>query len=80
MSPGAAGTVDLSLPVYPTLVARAGANVLVEPRSGAVKFVDFGIATLLSREAQYLKHPEHVEGTFEFMSPEQTGRMNRTLD
>jgi predicted ATPase/signal transduction histidine kinase len=31
-------------------------------------------------EAQDAKHPEHVEGTFEYMSPEQTGRMNRTQD
>src|SRR6185503_8802265 len=55
-------------------------NVLVDPASGEVKLVDFGISTMLSREAQGLKPPEHMEGTFEYMSPEQTGRMNRTQD
>lgn len=55
-------------------------NVLVDPRSGAIKLIDFGLSTLLSREARDLKRPEHIEGTFEYMSPEQTGRMNRTQD
>lgn len=55
-------------------------NVLVEPRSGAVRLIDFGLSTMLSREARDPKHPEHIEGTFEYMSPEQTGRMNRTQD
>jgi len=55
-------------------------NVLVEPRTGTVKLIDFGLSTMLSREVRDLAHPEHVEGTFEYMSPEQTGRMNRTQD
>ncbi len=55
-------------------------NVLVDPRSGAIKLIDFGLSTMLSREARDPKHPEHIEGTFEYMSPEQTGRMNRTQD
>jgi predicted ATPase/GAF domain-containing protein/tRNA A-37 threonylcarbamoyl transferase component Bud32/two-component sensor histidine kinase len=55
-------------------------NVLVDPRSGAVKLIDFGLSTMLSREARALAHPTHIEGTFEYMSPEQTGRMNWTRD
>ncbi|MCX4240621.1 trifunctional serine/threonine-protein kinase/ATP-binding protein/sensor histidine kinase [Paraliomyxa miuraensis] len=55
-------------------------NVLVDPRSGEVKLIDFGISTMLSREARDLRHPERIEGTLEYMSPEQTGRMNRTQD
>jgi serine/threonine protein kinase len=54
--------------------------VLVDPRTGAIKLIDFGLATMLSREARDLEHPEHIEGTLEYMSPEQTGRMNRTQD
>ncbi|MCA9704618.1 MAG: AAA family ATPase [Myxococcales bacterium] len=55
-------------------------NVLVDPRTGAVRLIDFGLSTMLSREAPELRHPERIEGTFEYMSPEQTGRMNRAQD
>ncbi len=43
-------------------------------------FIDFSIATRLSRENPTLKHPKGLEGTLAYMSPEQTGRMNCALD
>ncbi|MES0827436.1 AAA family ATPase [Ruegeria sp. SCP11] len=55
-------------------------NVLINPGTGEVKLIDFGIATQFSTEHPVLKSPEVLEGTLFYVSPEQTGRMNRTLD
>ncbi|MEL7476007.1 MAG: AAA family ATPase, partial [Cyanobacteria bacterium J06555_12] len=55
-------------------------NILFNPASGQVKLIDFGIATQLSRENPTLKNPRVLEGTLAYISPEQTGRMNRVLD
>lgn len=56
------------------------ANVIVNPESGALRLIDFGLATRLSREHPTLQPPEHLEGTLAYLSPEQTGRMNREID
>src|SRR4028118_714358 len=48
--------------------------------TGAVKSIDFGISTQLTRTNPTFKNPNVLEGTLAYMSPEQTGRMNRTLD
>jgi predicted ATPase/class 3 adenylate cyclase/tRNA A-37 threonylcarbamoyl transferase component Bud32 len=55
-------------------------NILINPGTGEVKLIDFGIATQFSTEHPVLKSPEVLEGTLPYISPEQTGRMNRTLD
>ncbi|RKZ89880.1 MAG: hypothetical protein DRR19_11045, partial [Candidatus Parabeggiatoa sp. nov. 1] len=55
-------------------------NLVWNPTSGKFKFIDFGISTQLSRETPTLKNPNGLEGTLVYMSPEQTGRMNRVLD
>ena len=55
-------------------------NILVNKVQGQVKVIDFGIATQLSREVQQTLNPEQVEGSLAYVSPEQTGRMNRPLD
>ncbi len=55
-------------------------NIIVNPKIGVVKITDFGIATQLSRETQQVSNPELLEGTLSYMSPEQTGRMNRAID
>lgn len=55
-------------------------NILINPKTGQVKLIDFGIATRLSREHQELRSPDRLDGTLAYMSPEQTGRINRTLD
>ena len=47
---------------------------------GEIKLVDFGLATRLSQEAQRATSVTLLEGTLAYMSPEQTGRMNRALD
>jgi predicted ATPase/serine phosphatase RsbU (regulator of sigma subunit) len=45
-----------------------------------VRIIDFGIATRLSSETQVAKNASLLDGTLAYMSPEQTGRMNRSLD
>jgi predicted ATPase/signal transduction histidine kinase/CheY-like chemotaxis protein/tRNA A-37 threonylcarbamoyl transferase component Bud32 len=55
-------------------------NILYNPVTKVVKFIDFGISTLFARQHFSLKNPEVLEGTLAYMSPEQTGRMNRALD
>ncbi|QRK09229.1 AAA family ATPase [Archangium violaceum] len=54
-------------------------NIIVEP-SGAARLIDFGVATL--QQVEHLDAaPTHlIEGTLAYMSPEQTGRMNRAVD
>ena len=56
------------------------ANLVINPATGEVKIIDFGIATRFSTEQPVLKSPDVLEGTLAYMSPEQTGRMNRSLD
>jgi predicted ATPase/signal transduction histidine kinase/tRNA A-37 threonylcarbamoyl transferase component Bud32 len=55
-------------------------NIVFNPDTEIIKIIDFGIATVLTRENPTLKNPNVLEGTLAYMSPEQTGRMNRSLD
>ncbi|MEG4321298.1 MULTISPECIES: AAA family ATPase [unclassified Microcoleus] len=56
------------------------ANIVFKPETGELKIIDFGISTVLTRENPTLKNPNVLEGTLAYISPEQTGRMNRSLD
>jgi PAS domain S-box-containing protein len=56
------------------------ANVLVDFATGQVWLTGFGIAARLARERQSPEPPELVAGTLAYMAPEQTGRMNRSID
>jgi len=56
------------------------ANILINPATKQVKLIDFSIASLLPRETQTLMNPNVLEGTLSYISPEQTGRMNRGID
>jgi PAS domain S-box-containing protein len=56
------------------------ANILVNHATGAVKLTGFGIASRLPRERQAPAPPEFIAGTLAYMAPEQTGRMNRSID
>ena len=56
------------------------ANVLVNPATGQARLMGFGIASRLPRERQAPEPPEFIAGTLAYMAPEQTGRMNRSID
>ncbi|HTD15826.1 MAG TPA: serine/threonine-protein kinase PknK, partial [Chthoniobacterales bacterium] len=56
------------------------ANVLANPLTGRCWLKGFGIASRLPRERQTAEPPELVAGTLAYMAPEQTGRMNRSID
>ena len=56
------------------------ANILVNEATGEVRLTGFGIASRLSRERQAAEPPEALTGTLAYMAPEQTGRMNRSID
>jgi PAS domain S-box-containing protein len=56
------------------------ANALVDASSGSVWLTGFGIASRVPRERPNPEPPEVIAGTLAYMAPEQTGRMNRSVD
>jgi PAS domain S-box-containing protein len=56
------------------------AHVLVNGTDGRARLTGFGIASRLPREHQAPEPPETIAGTLAYMAPEQTGRMNRSID
>src|SRR4051794_35462283 len=56
-------------------------NIIWQPETGQVKYIDFGIASLaFQRKQMSTVSPYLSEGTLPYISPEQTGRINRLLD
>jgi PAS domain S-box-containing protein len=55
-------------------------NIVVGCTDGHVRLTGFGIASRLPRERQAPEAPEIIAGTLPYMAPEQTGRMNRSID
>ncbi|MEG4207965.1 AAA family ATPase [Microcoleus sp. Pol7_A1] len=55
-------------------------NIIINDRTLKVKIADFSIASLLTQEKYLVSNPDLLEGTLAYMSPEQTGRMNRAID
>lgn len=55
-------------------------NIIWNRTTGQAELIDFSIASLLPRERQAVVNPRMLEGTLAYMSPEQTGRMNREID
>jgi PAS domain S-box-containing protein len=56
------------------------ANILFNDATGEARLTGFGIASRLARERQSPHPPETIAGTLAYMAPEQTGRMNRSID
>ena len=55
-------------------------NILINAATGELRLTGFGIASRLPRERQSPHPPEMIAGTLAYMAPEQTGRMNRSID
>lgn len=56
------------------------ANIIIEPKSMQIKLIDLSISSKLTEENLNYINLNTLEGTLDYMSPEQTGRMNRPLD
>ncbi|MEH1944877.1 MAG: AAA family ATPase [Nostoc sp.] len=56
------------------------ANILIHPDTKLLKLIDFSISSLLPRETTEIQNPNVLQGTLAYLSPEQTGRMNRGID
>jgi predicted ATPase/signal transduction histidine kinase len=55
-------------------------NILADSTTGQAWLTGFGIASRLPRQRQSPEPPEFIAGTLAYMAPEQTGRMNRSID
>ena len=56
------------------------ANIIIHPETHHIELIDFSISSLLPKEQQQLLSPNVLEGSLSYISPEQTGRMNRGID
>lgn len=56
------------------------ANILIESSSLKPWIIDFGISAQWGMNIRHMENPNHLEGTLAYISPEQTGRMNRMTD
>jgi len=55
-------------------------NILFNPETQQIKLANFTSSSLLPKESAEIKSSSLLEGTLAYMSPEQTGRMNRGID
>jgi len=55
-------------------------NFIYNPNTESFKIIDFGISTNFLKQNAILENPNILEGTLNYISPEQTGRMNRSID
>jgi serine/threonine protein kinase len=55
-------------------------NIIINPKTEQLKIIDFFSSSRLIQEIQPISNPQRLEGTLAYISPEQTGRMNRSID
>jgi diguanylate cyclase (GGDEF)-like protein len=55
-------------------------NIWINPVNFTIKLADFGISSVLSQENQENRSLHNLQGSLSYFSPEQTGRMNRSVD
>ena len=55
-------------------------NILIDANGEHIKYIDFGVSAWLTEGERLTITPNRLEGTLAYISPEQTGRMNRALD
>lgn len=56
------------------------ANVLVDSNNGSVKLIGFTLAEIVSGYSVGSGVPDELEGSFAYLAPEQTGRLNCGVD
>ncbi|MCL2932791.1 MAG: AAA family ATPase [Trichodesmium sp. MAG_R03] len=55
-------------------------NIIINPQTKQIQLIDFSTTTKLPKETPAIRNPNTIEGTLAYISPEQTGRMNRGID
>ncbi len=55
-------------------------NILINERTLEVKISDFGISERFSKHNTNLSKPDDIVGTYEYLPPEQSGRINKSID
>ncbi|MEM7066072.1 MAG: adenylate/guanylate cyclase domain-containing protein [Cyanobacteria bacterium P01_B01_bin.77] len=55
-------------------------NIVFNPATSQLRIIDFGLSSRIQQETATLQHPNTLEGTLNYLSPEQTGRVNRLID
>ena len=55
-------------------------NIVINPDTGVVKFIDFGMASRRQQDAQQVMSPYGLERPLAYLAPEQTGRMHQAID
>ncbi|CAB1084484.1 Formate hydrogenlyase transcriptional activator [Olavius algarvensis Delta 1 endosymbiont] len=55
-------------------------NILIGNKQGAIHIIDFGSASRITGNAYHKVRPDQLLGTLPYISPEQTGRINRAVD
>ncbi|HEY9693187.1 MAG TPA: AAA family ATPase [Oculatellaceae cyanobacterium] len=55
-------------------------NIFINSATGEIKIIDFSISSSLSRENSSISNPNLIAGSLSYISPEQTGKMNRSID
>lgn len=55
-------------------------NIVCNLNTQQLKIIDFGISSHLNSKSPTLNNPDLLKGTLAYISPEQTGRINRALD
>ncbi|MDX1957016.1 MAG: AAA family ATPase, partial [Leptospiraceae bacterium] len=55
-------------------------NIIINSTQNQIHLIDFGISSRINLKTQHMGNPEVLEGTLQYISPEQTGRMNRVID
>lgn len=55
-------------------------NIIIHPEKQLIKITDFGISSEFTQEKKNIYSKEIIQGTLAYLSPEQTGRMNRSVD
>ncbi len=58
----------------------SGNNLLLNPETDELCIIDFGISSPLDEQFEPIQALHDLEGTLPYIAPEQTGRMNRSVD